>query len=470
MARESRRKERERHTPKKIEISLSKKNIVIRAIIAGTCLLLGSFFFVNSCSQMNSQSTELDIKYPKFYNIDKEDEVLFDNQINIDYYYASNEENSKKETIEKINNILNNSKEYHKLLDHDTLYESNEETLHNLKYINDNPNKWIKVDSKLYKALIKAEEIRESTNGKYSIFAGRLLDYWEEIISIHYLYGDTLETVESKDPMFNEYFKEDIENIVNSINSTTTYLEFKEDTKEVKYNVKEEDSNNVILDFGFFENAYYLDYLRAVFTSENLTSGIITSNNGMVVSLGLNQRDGYNQLNALSFQTLYNNGSKVYDYSFAYNGTLSSMMFNPLYNFNVHKTNEDYHYYYFYNENNIIIRSLILNAKTGYSDFKVHSTFTFSSETTLVNQLKDNYNLYFNESDDYGYEYLTNFEGSNNYGAMIVYNNGNTNIEYQGATTLVYSSLIKNFFEEGSIPYVKVSATVKTKIVATKGD
>ena len=53
---------------------------------------------------------------------------------------------------------------------------------------------------------------------------------------------------------------------------------------------------------------------------------------------------------------------------------------------------------------------------------------------------------------------------------MVVYNSGNTNISMDGNTTLLYSSIVANYFDEKYIPYVKVSAVVKTKIVATKGE
>ena len=78
--------------------------------------------------------------------------------------------------------------------------------------------------------------------------------------------------------------------------------------------------------------------------------------------------------------------------------------------------------------------------------------------------------MYFNQEDDYGYNYLTKFENNAKTGAMVIYNNGNTNIGMNGATTLLYSTLMDNYFDEKYIPYIKISNIVKTKIVAKKGN
>ena len=44
------------------------------------------------------------------------------------------------------------------------------------------------------------------------------------------------------------------------------------------------------------------------------------------------------------------------------------------------------------------------------------------------------------------------------------------NISFNGATTLLYSKLVEGFFKENYIPYIKVSAVVKNKIVAKEGE
>jgi len=467
----SRRKERKIREPKKIILSVNKKNLIIRAIIAVVCLFLGAFLIAHSCSKNNdNNSGYINIKYPNFENSEKENEVLFDNNIKINYYYVENEEIDSELVNEKINNLLNDMIKYHKLFDCDDLYFNNDEYLHNLKYIDNHPNEWIEIDSILYDSLKNADNLSKLTDGKYSIFSGKLYEIWASIIDDYHMYGANNTAIHSIDPMYNDYYREQISTIVNSINNASTYFEFNDATKEVRYNVLENDKENIVLDFGFYEYAYVIDYMKAILVSEKLTSCTITSSSGMVATLGDNYEKGYHQINSVSFQSIYNN-SLVYDYSFAYYGKSNGMMFNPLLDFKLHSyLNNKTAYYYFFDGNNIIIRSLLLNSKTGYSDFSVHSSFIFSSEKSLCDQLVGNYNLYFNEDGDYGYNYLLKYQNDEKTGAIVIFNNGNTNIGINNATTLLYSTLMANYFEEGYIPYIKLSDFIKSKIEVTKGE
>ena len=51
-----------------------------------------------------------------------------------------------------------------------------------------------------------------------------------------------------------------------------------------------------------------------------------------------------------------------------------------------------------------------------------------------------------------------------------MFNDGYTNIEYDGNTTMLYSKLVSNYFDEEYIPYVTVSEVVKAKIEAKEGE
>lgn len=468
MSKESRRRERQIREPKKIKLSLSKKNIIIRAIIAGTCLILGSLLIAQSCSNMGDKNGSFDINNPTFKNSNDEVQVLFDNNIKLNYSYLTDDD--KKEIMSKISDNLDSMIEYHKLLDFNDLYKINGEYIHNLKYINDHYNEWINVDLKLYNVLRIANEIQNLTNNKYSIFAGELYKTWAYTIDDYYMYGTNLETIKSIDPLYNKEKEQKINDIANSINKTTTNLEFNDEKYEVKFNVLEEDKKNITLDLGLLETSYLMDSFKAIMLSNNLNKGYITSSTGMVATLGNNIERGYHQINSVSLQSIYNKGL-VYDYSFAYDGIRNGSMFNPLLEIKFHSyLSNRSPFYYFFENNNLVMRSLIINSKTGYSDFSVHSSFVFSSEKTLSMQLIDNYNLYFNQNDDHGYEYLLNFENNQKIGAMVVFNNGNNNIGINSATTLIYSTLMENFFDEKFVPYIKVSEVIKTKIVATKGD
>lgn len=449
--------------PKKISLELSTKNLAVRAIIAGVCLFLAIVLFLNSCTKYINKSTYLTIEYPTINTINEEERSLFNGNVDIKYYYSRDIEGlPTKAVYEKINNILEDMKKIHILCDYDDLYKEEDVVIHNLKFINDNPNTWIEVDEDLYNLLKEAVNVNNKTNGKYSLFAGKLYTEWDGI----FLYANVNNNFDY-DPLNNENSKNIINAITNSINTSSTSIEFDDQNKKVKYNVLDKDKENIILNLGFIENAYYLDKLKEAFSDAGLKSGFIKNTSGMVVTLGANNAGGAYLFESKSFQTLFNqNQSTVLDYSFQFNGSLNYMTFNPMQNPRCNSMNNGY---YFYKNDNIYYRSMIINALTGDSYSSNYSTFTFSSEKTLVNQLIDSYNLFFNDSLT-NYDYLTNYENDETYGLIVSFNEGEKNIAYNGNTTLIYSKLVDNYFKENYIPYIKVSAIVKNKIVATKGE
>ena len=137
--------------PKKIELNLSKDKVVLRAIIAGVCLFLGVGLILNSCSNMLNKSQYLVIDYPEINDINEVESKLFDGNVELNYFYSSDSEDSRSLVMSKINTILEeNMVNLHKLCDYNQLYKENNEIIHNLKYINDNPNTWINVTDSLY--------------------------------------------------------------------------------------------------------------------------------------------------------------------------------------------------------------------------------------------------------------------------------------------------------------------------------
>ena len=95
---------------KKIEISLTKKNILVRSIIVIGALLLATILLTNSCSKMLNKSTYISIDYPEIINLEGEKEILFDGEIAINYYYnIDKEKDSKKNISNKIKTILNDN-------------------------------------------------------------------------------------------------------------------------------------------------------------------------------------------------------------------------------------------------------------------------------------------------------------------------------------------------------------------------
>ena len=106
--------------PKKIVLSLSKENIILRAIIAGVCLFLGVVLIVNGCSKMLNKSQYLVLDYPDFEDENGVTSTLFDGNVDLNYYYLmGEEEDSRSIVMNKIDTILNdNMVNIHKLCDY----------------------------------------------------------------------------------------------------------------------------------------------------------------------------------------------------------------------------------------------------------------------------------------------------------------------------------------------------------------
>ena len=314
--------------PKKIELNLSKKNIIIRTVITVIALVLAGILLTNSCSKFVNKSEYLTIDYPEFINKDGDKQKLFNGEISINYYYNLEKEKESKSSISnKIEDLLETHlvKSY-QLLDINDGYVENGSDMHNLYYLNNNPNTWVSVNQELFDLLLKAQELSTNTNKRYSPFSGILNQTWSELfLSSKVNNGNT----PSSDPAYSDNKARIIENIVSSINKDTTNLEFKEDNNQVRFNVLNEDLKNVKLDLGLLKHAYLVDILEKLLTSNGFDSGMITSSTGIAVSLGNDLEDGYSQINSVSYQTIYNDNSMIFDYSLLFNGKLKCMMLNP---------------------------------------------------------------------------------------------------------------------------------------------
>ena len=110
--------------PKRISLELSDKNLIKRAIIAGVCLFLAVIFFLNSCTKYLNKSTYLTIDYPVVETSTGLKKTIFDNNVDLKYYYDKDvEQVGTSKVYEKINNILENKMSYlYKLCDNENLY------------------------------------------------------------------------------------------------------------------------------------------------------------------------------------------------------------------------------------------------------------------------------------------------------------------------------------------------------------
>ena len=387
---------------KKIEININKKNLIIRSIIAFAALFLAVILLTNSCSKYLNRSEYLSIDYPEIADLNGDKHTLFNEEISINYYYNLEKEQDTKSNInKKIKEVLNDNLVHtYQLLDANNKYAENGNEMHNLCYINEHPNEWISVNGELYNLLLTANTLSNDTEGVYSPFSGVLYQNWNEL----FLTESVSKYTPSNDPAFSEIMSDTIDRIVKAINDPTTNFEFNENNNQVKFNVSESNKRYVKLNLGLLSHAYMIDKLEPLLIEKGLNSGMITSTTGIAVSLGSDLQDGYSQINSTSYQTIYNGNKVVFDYSFFFNGRVRCMMFNAFNNFSFNSLSEK-NYYYFENSEGVQMRSLILNSKTGYSDNRIHSTFTFSIENSLVTQLKENYNLYFSNVDSSYFHY-----------------------------------------------------------------
>ena len=67
-------------------------------------------------------------------------------------------------------------------------------------------------------------------------------------------------------------------------------------------------------------------------------------------------------------------------------------------------------------------------------------------------------------------KYISNLLMDKELDRLYSFEIANTNIEFAGNTTMLYSKLVDSYFNEEYIPYVELSDVVKAKIVATKGE
>ena len=159
-------------------------------------------------------------------------------------------------------------------------------------------------------------------------------------------YGNDSSNASLFDPEYDTNKKELINLTVEKINKDTTNLEFNDETKEVKFNVLEQDKEYVKLDFGLLETSFYIDTLKKLLLEQKLNSGYISSNDGMIATLGINKNSVGWIFNSYSYQSLFNvDGSIIYDYSFDFNGELNYMSFNPLLNIKNHSYASKNYYY-----------------------------------------------------------------------------------------------------------------------------
>lgn len=167
------------------------------------------------------------------------------------------------------------------------------EGLNNLCTINKNPGKEIKVGEDLYSMLQDAYGKTLEKKG-FSMFAGSYYTHWNSILS--------LSEPQEFDPLFNEDEKERLDSLLAETLSEDAFsLEFKADNTVV-FNVSEDYLNYLAdreeslfcLDFNLLREAYMVEYAQDMLVNRGYTSGLITTQKGLLVDLGTYDAGGYN--------------------------------------------------------------------------------------------------------------------------------------------------------------------------------
>lgn len=205
-----------------------------------------------------------------------------------------------------------------RLFDKQRSYEEDHFVVTNLHVLNQMtwPTNWVQVDDQLFTALHSAYQAELTSNHHFSIFGGKLADYWDERF-----YGLNPELI---DPSISSEAAEELSAITTKlaeVSSNVDAIQFDVDAKMVRINVEE---NALLeLDFQFFEDALAIEALNEYFANDDIDdSGFFYSVDGYIETRGLNP-NGY--LNYWSFEVIapkIEMSDVIATFSFAHDGPI----------------------------------------------------------------------------------------------------------------------------------------------------
>lgn len=177
----------------------------------------------------------------------------------------------------------NETIKYHSLLDRNYYYrDSSGNIINNIKVINDSygSGEAIVVDDVIIEVLKEGIKYTKLSNGKFNIFAGKLVDTWDPRFS--WLAGELYK----KDPTQEEI--NDSLACVPSVNDIDSLLVIDEVNKTVTFNSLEGCGREVSITLGALAKSYFLDKLNEVEDIKNLEDYILDAGQSSIIISGKN--------------------------------------------------------------------------------------------------------------------------------------------------------------------------------------
>jgi len=295
-------------------------------------------------------------------------------EVTLTYYFAEGGFSTNAEMTKIVEKTQDDFNYVHILFDSKNLFvNESSEVIHNLAYINENPNTSIEVDELLYDSLKSAYEYTISSNGVYNVYGGEILTFWDSVATNSAI----------TDPAINPVYANRLNAIVSEVNAfsadSSQGLVFNDANKSIEYRVTTP-SDNITLDLQILKSAYAMEYLRTAINAEGYASGLLSSEYGFVLSLGANPQLE-NGLWSYNIYEPYYSSLEEYPLlaTFLGDNSLSAVCFNTYFN----------NFYFIQDDDEVIIgRNFYYDARNGYNknplETTVFSTGYLSASASLA--------------------------------------------------------------------------------------
>lgn len=346
----------------------------IRLMITVFLFLIGiGFLSYGIIDYLSADAGYQEIEY-NFLNNSEGESVYPLEEVTLTYYFAEGGFNTNSEMNSIVEKTQDDVNYVHILFDSKNLFlNESDEVIHNLAYINQNPNTAIVVDDLLYNSLKSAYEYTVSTNGVYNVYGGEILTFWDNVSTNSAI----------TDPAINPVYETLLNNIVTEVNAFTADptqgLIFDDENNSIEYKVTNP-SENITVDLQILKSAYAMEYLRTAINAEGYASGLLSSEYGFILSLGANPQLDNGLWSYIIYEPYY---STLEEYpqtaAFLGDNTLAGVSLNTYFN----------KFYFIQDENEVVIgRNFYYDATTGYSknplETTVFSTGYFSASASLA--------------------------------------------------------------------------------------
>lgn len=250
---------------------------------------------------------------------------------------------------------------YHKLFDRHRLYyvnhdapETERKLLHNLKYINDHLNEEVEIAAPLYELLEHALNFTlNAPNGAFNLFIGELYDFWQPRV-------DVSKNV-SKDPHNSSQSYDALMDIVANIPQTAAEimatLKLRRSGDKYYAQLNKFNDNVVSISVGALGKGYMTDILKQLLQQNNFTNGYIFGGASSLTFLS----DAMAEKTPVRLPSVKHESSPPYDRDM---GTSYAFTRRDAFSISTSGTYDGYRFKD--SEDNLIIRSHIINPTTGF--------------------------------------------------------------------------------------------------------